>query len=239
MQSIDFLPEKYKQRRIRKRVGFLRIGIFSIIVLCVCGTALFQLVRLGSLKLEIASLEAEYSKVTEIQKNILELESKNQTQINQAQLLTFLRHPWPSSQIMSLVAETKTESLYFNEMRVFRQSETKKKALFPEDKDTNKDKLPAAVQDLLELQKDLRGKEIVINISGICNDTTQLYDYLSKLNQSDLVHRAIVDSVEPITGISDIQNSRFEIIVYLNTDADNSANATNHQVATLSNAKEI
>lgn len=239
MQSIDFLPEKYKQRRIRKRVGVLRVGIFSIVFLCVCGTALFQLVRLGSLKLEIARLEADYTRVTGFQKKILELESKNQTQVNQAQLLTFLRHPWPTSQIMNLVAESKTESLYLSEMRIYRQSEPNQKNFLREEQDSDKEILPAAMQDLKELQQQIRDQETVIRLSGICNETTELYDYLSKLNHSSLVRRAIVDSVEPITGALDTQSSRFEILVYLKTDAHNLATETNHQIATISNSKEL
>jgi uncharacterized membrane protein len=239
MQSIDFLPEKYKQRRLRKRGGVLRIGIFLIVIICVCGTALFQLVRLGSLKIAIARIETDYSKVTELQEKIVELESINQSYTNHAQLLTFLRHPWASSKIMSLVAEAKTESLYLREMQIYRQSETKQKVFLKEEKEANNDKFPAAVQDLMVLQKDVDGKGIVITLSGVCNDTTQLYNYLSKLNQSGLVDRAIVDSVEPITGKSKIQSSHFQIVVYLNCDTNNSTTATESQVAVLSIPKEI
>src|SRR5688572_1891055 len=118
MQTIDFLPEHYRERRKQRRVRWwwaLIVCLFGGVVLA---TGSLQWLSVQKIKYELSRLEMQCNTFRQLDQHLLELETKVAHLSHSANLYTFLQHPWPRTQILAAVVQPVPEQMQLTSIRV-------------------------------------------------------------------------------------------------------------------------
>jgi hypothetical protein len=109
--DIDFLPRKYREENARRKVHGWRVAVVGAIAGMVLIAAVLQYRKRLALEDELAlvaqhftAAEADLARLGELQGRLAELESE-------AELITFLGHPWPRSLVLAAVVEPLPKSI--------------------------------------------------------------------------------------------------------------------------------
>ncbi|MFI4874382.1 MAG: hypothetical protein ACIALR_03560 [Blastopirellula sp. JB062] len=213
MQDIDFLPKKFRDRRKRRRASVYRwIGAASVGGVLLLA-ALLQLGVQRRLQTQRNSLEPAYLTAVAKREKLIELQSQLAKDRKEAQLYATLRSHWPTTQLLTCIAEPLPASLTFREMKLNHEtaSTTQRRN---EEEETAATK-SADQRDYEHFQSERQKRSSKIDIDGVVTDVSQLYEFMVKLNDHPLVQRAIIESVEPIDQDEDLGRSDFELQVVL------------------------
>ena len=199
MQTIDFLPEHYRERRKQRRVRWwwaLIVCLFGGIVLA---SGSLQWINVQRVKRELHLLEGQCQSFRQLDQQLLELEAKVATLSHSANLYTFLKHPWPKTQILAAVVHPAPKELQLTSIRISEALVAKKPAanVSPEAGPAEAVK-PAhpAVADLQQLHDAHETQRIVVAIDGTVHETETLHTYLEALGSQPLVAEARLNSLE-------------------------------------------
>lgn len=202
MHDIDFLPAEYRQQHAQRRrqiwqvlvaalfAGLIGLGVFS------------QHLRREQLQRALAVTELERREAAERKNELAQLQSQLEVARADADLFTYLRHPWPRTQILDALLAPLPDEITFRELKIQvaapaglaptgRHPRTDKKT-----EQENLAKLPPAVQDLKQLREDFDPRQTVVTIVGTTSDSAKLHAYIGRLNQAYLFHKAEVDRIE-------------------------------------------
>ena len=199
MQTIDFLPEHYRERRKQRRVRWwwaLIVCLFGGIVL---GTASVQWLSVQRVKRELAQLELQCKTHRQLDQELLALETKVASLSHSANLYTFLKHPWPRTQILAAVVTPLPKDVQLTSIRVAETLIAKKPgtAAAPEaTPETAKVTPIAAVADLQQLHDAHEAQRIVVHVEGSVREAETLHAYLEALAQQPLIAEARLSGME-------------------------------------------
>lgn len=198
MQSIDFLPEHYRERRKQRRVRWwwaLIVCLFGGIVL---GTASLQWLNVQRVKRELLQLETQCIAFRQLDQQLLELETRAATLSHSANLYTFLKHPWPRTQILAAVVQPLPREVQLTSIRISEALIAKKNPATAPVEATAEPTRPAhpAVADLQVLHDTHEAQRIVVLIEGSVTDAETLHQYLEALGNQPLVAEARLNSME-------------------------------------------
>jgi Tfp pilus assembly protein PilN len=200
MHDIDFLPASYREAGVqRKNVG-LRVVVIVLFVGVVGYAAIYQqyLRRLSEQQLadimphyEMAKLET--ARLTRLQQQLKSAEKR-------AELCTYLRHPWPRSQILAAVAESLPDEVQLSSLEILAEPlpSSELEAPRPAGKagEAAIAKLDPAHRDLLALRDQCDKSRVIVKLSGITSDTPALHHYFEQLGQLPLFEKVDVNSVQ-------------------------------------------
>lgn len=200
--DIDFLPEKYREenaRRKEKGWRYVVIGVFSVLVLL--AGSLQQTLRhnlAAELKLvgqQHESAETRMSRLTQLQKDQIH-------ERRRAELVNYLNHPWPRTQILAAVVEPLPKSIRLSEIRLSHEAQQQPGARA----ERASSKLAAATtsapakdpvqQDLEQLRSEGENRATMVTLSGETTDLAALHFYLGKLGEHRLIAKAELRSLE-------------------------------------------
>jgi hypothetical protein len=198
MQTIDFLPDYYRERRKQRRVRWwwaLIVCLFGGIVLA---TASLQWLNVQRVKRELLQLETQCTAFRQLDQQLLELETKAAALSHSANLYTFLKHPWPRTQILAAVVHPLPREVQLTSIRISETLIAKKNAptATPEAiAETVKPSHPA-IADLQLLHDTHEAQRIVVLLEGSVKDAETLHQYLEALGNQPLVAEARLNSME-------------------------------------------
>jgi len=205
VHDIDFLPAEYRQQhaqRKRKVWQVLIVALFAGLI----GLGIFsEHLRRQKLEAELAVSEQLRQEATKQNDDLAELQARLQTAQADADLFTYLGHPWPRTRILDALLAPLPEEITFRELAIevvappgqlpaARRSGADQKA-----EQEALAKLPPAAQDLKQLREDFDPKQTVITLVGATTDSGQLHAYIGRLNRADLFQKAEVDRIEKST----------------------------------------
>jgi hypothetical protein len=192
MKSIDFLPESYKQRRLHRRAYHVEITALLIFGSMVALGATTQMVQRMRVNERLTQAEAEYQAATEIEKEHAALQSKIAERSLEAELVAYLGHPWPRTQILRSVTSAVPEAITLTRFAIVRDESY---PLTTEVDDPEK-KLAGAERDLAELRREFDRRPTTLQLSGTADDAATVYDFATRLAESPLLVSVKLESVE-------------------------------------------
>ena len=211
MQDIDFLPAEYRQKDAKRHTHEWRAaGMFAAValLLAVAAGQNQEYRRAGE---RLATATAEYDAAVAQTRQRDELQPRWEAARADAELFTYLRHPWPRTQILAAVLGPLPESITLDRVEIRTDVPRRANAsralsrTQQEAEDAAGAKLPPAARDLRELREKRDPARTVAAISGTTGRVDLVHQYLGELARSPLVAKAELDSLENVTGQPDAE----------------------------------
>lgn len=202
MQDIDFLPVRYRQRHVRRQSQPWRIAVVAAFAGLLAAAVLSQHSRKRQAEKELAAIIPQYDLAVGQNRKLAEVHARLNTARANAELFTYLRHPWPRTQLLAALLAPLPEEITFERLQIAcemppeltpgkRHSRTEN-----EDEKEANDKLPPAARDLKRLRNQSDKARTVVSISGTTSDSAALHRYLGELGGTALISKADLDSIE-------------------------------------------
>lgn len=203
-QEVDFLPAHYRERTAKQKGRAWRLTTIILLAMMLPVASFYQLRVHGTIQRELtairpqcATLDAYRSQLQTLDKKRLNLEAK-------ARLFAYLHHPWPRSQILSALLPPLPESVALTSIQI-EEMASNAIATTPvsrnpqqETQPQTPDSIPADA-DLKFLRERHDKAQVVVLLSGLTTDQSQLHEYLGQLARNRLFVKAELLSLESPT----------------------------------------
>ena len=215
MKNIDFLPSRYRERDARRQATIWRITLLLSFGGFLCAATIAQVALKRTVQASLAEHKKTYAAAklkTERQK-ALELKLANLEE--RAELYTYLRHPWPRTQLLLAVVNGVPDTTVLEELSISQSQEEQSAGstaghfTAPEGKQASTTDPPH--QDLEFLRKENDLAQTTIQISGTASDTAALNQFVSALGQSSLFQCATLTSLEASNEPGQQGYSKFQV----------------------------
>ncbi len=207
-RDIDFLPAHYREQDSKRTVHRWRFIVMAFFAAIFPALSLYQYQIRSDVYEQASKLRVRYNKAKIDELRLRRLEAELVAANAKAELHTFLRHPWPATQILAAATRSLPETIALTELTMQARSvdeESQRPARRPNassttDKAEAESALPAAGRDLETLRKETRSRQWVISLAGETLNTSDLYAYINQLGKEPIFERAELDSVEAPQG---------------------------------------
>jgi hypothetical protein len=154
---------------------------------------------------ELARLVPLYDQAVRQNAEIARLQAELQVVQAEAELITYLRHPWPRTQLLQAVVDPLPEAITLREVTIARDSNRGAETMdrVPQfDRQTQEQtlaKLPRAARDLKTLREQFDRMPVVIRLVGSTGDDGAPHRYVAELGKNPLFVKADLVSLENAT----------------------------------------
>lgn len=213
MYQIDFLPEEYRQRRAVRRQQFRRLLLLAVAAGTFAGISFLLQVRRVHLEGQLDLIQPVHSSLAAQNKQLNTLQTHLQTLRSMAELLGYLKHPWPRTQILAQLFQPLPKDLILEQVSIDRQmpeNQPPQRPLSRSEQEAEKARLAAmapASRDLHRFQRECDPLETVVRLSGVALEAAALHQYLAALEKADLFTKVQLMNLEKI---GDQEGLRFQ-----------------------------
>jgi len=206
MHDVDFLPAHYRQRRENRQRKPWQIAVIVACGLLMAAAAYGQYHTRRRIEEDLAAVGPYYEMAARETKWLDDLRQQLQRERSRAELLTYLRHPWPRTQILAAILQPLPEEITLERVRIRRDLPPGKTAPprpaleRPASEDQPKDLLPSARYDLKTLREEDVGLETIVTLTGSSSTSEAPYAYFNELEGCDLFVQVDPGKVEPEQG---------------------------------------
>lgn len=215
MQDIDFLPVEYFQRRVRRQARPWRIAVVTLCAALAAGAAAAQYFQQQRLQSEMHALIPAYQLAAAQDQQIAQMQTRLKNQQHTAELLAYLQHPWPRTQILRALLEDLPGQVVFEQLRIWRErlpTQPSAEVRLPSaERREDLSRVPPAERDLRSLREQYDSSQVHVKITGVTSDSTALHRWVSSLGKHRLFARAELTSIET-AGQDNPQLMRFSAV---------------------------
>jgi len=212
MKNIDFLPERYHERDLKRKAAIwqyaLLLGFGGLLLAATLGQ--FAIKR--SLRASLAELKEPriHTKLKRGSVELLKQQLGNTEEV--AALYTYLRYPWPRTQLLAKITESLPESVFLEAVDILEQPLNRSVLASSEARDGGSGATPAA-SDLAQLRGDHDATQLVVRIRGTVGDTEALNEYVRQLGNVTLFRSVSLNSLQSKASRGETPRSEFEVNV--------------------------
>ncbi len=197
--AIDFLPDRYREESTQRRVNLWRLAVVGMFVwLVVVGTLVQRQTRAKTAK-RLAAVNRNYEFAQRRSANLGRLLVEQREAIAQAQLVNYLRHRWPRTQVLAVVLRPLPDAITLHELHLANEFTTaqgpRADTTLGERNDEATDPPELAKRDLRQLRQQV-GAKAVVTLEGTTSDAARLHDYLAAVAANPLVFQAELQNIE-------------------------------------------
>jgi Tfp pilus assembly protein PilN len=205
MHDIDFLPIEYRQQHARRQVQPWRVVVVIVFLGLLTAATFAHYHQRWQTDKQLAAIVPCYESAVQQNHLLAETQSQLQTMQSTAELFTYLRHPWPRTQMLAALRAPLPKEITLSQLQILRENPAEQTPAQqrPPDKKTEEEKLgktPPAQRDLQRFRDELDKARTLVRITGTSSDTGALHGYLGALGKSDLFAKADLRSIESIEG---------------------------------------
>lgn len=201
-REIDFLPIQYREQHDLRRQVIQRILIGLVVAGLLAGLAAWQSHSGRAASRELAQLLPQYEQAVRQNRELSKLHDELRVAQAEAELITYLRHPWPRTQLLRALAEPLPKMITLSEVTIARDAN--RSAQIPDrsaqlDRQAQEQqlaKLAPAARDLKMLRDQFDRAQVVISLSGTTTDGQATHQYVQKLEKNGLFKDAKLVSQE-------------------------------------------
>lgn len=194
MKRIEFLPESYRRRDVERRARlweYTVVGAFGSLVLV---AACYQLALRWNVAAQEAITNVKFMAAEDLEKEHARVTQELSRVGEVAELITYLKHPWPRTQILNAVTECLPEDTTITRLRISREAAPQLVAPMAESATTT-DQRSSSRKDLDDLRKTFDACDTILWINGTTRDGASVYLLADKLGRSPLVTDVKIESV--------------------------------------------
>lgn len=199
VKQIDFLPDKFRHAVRRRRASYWRVlVVFMFMGVFAAAAWGLQAVRSG-VRREFEQTNVRYT-AAQAQENLLKNREARLAELRAyADLVTFLRHPWPRSQLLEQLFAPLPDTVIIDKVHLANEQRpvaAGDAAAAPGEAANEAAPAKTASTDLTELRKSVEANEVIVHLEGTTVDQPQLHAYLQRLKEGKMFRRADVESIE-------------------------------------------
>lgn len=198
MKKVDFLPARYHENDVRRKATIWRYVLLLTFGGIICAATFGQLAIKHGVRSQLAALRGQHQSASGVKEAATVLDQELRQTEEVAELYTYLRHPWPRTQLLAYVTSPLPDSVVIHEIRIHQQDERADARgvapALPAAKDEAQ--LSPAKRDLQGLRSANDSKPTVIQVSGSARDAVELNNYVAALSLSPLFKSAKLTSLE-------------------------------------------
>jgi hypothetical protein len=219
MQDIDFLPIEHRIKRERRKAQPLQLAITATVIGMVSAAAMIQHQRWIHVRKELTSITPAYQQAVQMEEKLVEVKKRLDRSRAQAELCTYLRHPWPRSQLLSALITPLPDSVAFQGVQIFREP----RAPLSPDVDPSRDEKQGGEEnrgsstpserDLKKLHDMLDPMRTFVVLDGTVAGSSVLYHYLGGLDETDYFENARLDCLNRLNEGSESYQFRATLTV--------------------------
>ena len=196
--TIDFLPEHYHEEGVKQRTQVWRLVVVVLLGSTIAAASLYQAYLKRRAETELVVVENQHVLAVSQTTQLVTLQTELAPARTTAELLTYLRHPWPRTQIIAVALRGLSDPIVLTELQVVRENQQAAPA--PVEISLNaadpKQAKPAGVDaDLARLHAENDTAVWSVNLKGITYETAALHEYLKVLGQQPLFKRIELGSI--------------------------------------------
>ncbi|MCA9121093.1 MAG: hypothetical protein H6822_17625 [Planctomycetaceae bacterium] len=212
MNKINFLPERYHERDLKRKAAVwqyaILLGFGGLLLVATLG----QFAMKKSLQVSMRDLQQDLiaTKLKRERVQLLKQELGDKEQA--AALYTYLRHPWPRTQLIANVTQGLPECISFEGLEILEQQPIRRAASGHETR-TDASSQPMAATDLETLRSSQDVARVIVRIRGVVSDTAALNEYVRRLSEVPLFHSVSLSSLQSQASQDDGACSAFELNV--------------------------
>ena len=207
MENIDFLPASYREKNAQRKTQAWRGVVLAAFSALLAAGWLGQLEIRRVVEAQLDAVRAQYDHITEQGQKLAALQAELREARAEAELYTYLRHPWPRTQLLAAIAAPLTDAITLRKL-VVRQEEASGTPVAPpatialspagatSDAKSAEAALPAAERTLKKLRAAFDEAPLTVTLEGVGRDSASLHVYLGKLAESDWFSAVDLRSVE-------------------------------------------
>ncbi len=214
MYQIDFLPEEYRHRRAACRQQWYRMLVLAMAAGVLVLASFIQHFRKVYLQEQLDLIEPVHSALNAQNQYLNTLQKHLQSARSMAELLCYLEHPWPRTQIVAQLFEPLPHPLMLQQLAIDRQTpenQSPQRPLSRSEQEAEKTRLTAMLppaRDLHRLRQECDPVQTVVRLTGFTLDVEALHHYLAALEKVDLFTKVQLLNLER-TG--DQEGLRFQV----------------------------
>lgn len=196
---IDFLPARYRADRHRRRWVVTRGAVVIVFAFLVVASIYAQHVRVSQLRERLAKANERGALATTQSARLTASNAQLRDATTQAKLFTFLRRPWPRTQILAAVLEPLPPEVRLTSLEITSEqiSGTTPRRLEPR-RNANQppDQRPLAERTLDELQTAFGQVQTVVVLKGVTESNGELHRYIGRLSENKLLQKPELRSLD-------------------------------------------
>ena len=202
MNQIDFLPQDYRREHTRRRRQVWQIVAVALVTGIIATATFFQYQTAVRLQSRIDNLTPQYQEAQERNKRLADLKTKLEGERDKAELFTYLRHPWPRTQIVAALLRPLPEDVTLGKIRIFRKLHSgvrRQNVRSQAEREAEEKRLASlspAARDLQQIRSDVDQMQTEVTISGTTTQPTALHAYVGKLGREEFFSKAELESIE-------------------------------------------
>jgi hypothetical protein len=204
MHDIDFLPVEYRQKHARRQSQPWQAVVAIAIVSLVAAATLIQHYRRHSVQNELAVITPAYDAAVQQQNWLAEAQKRLKSAKACAELYTYLRHPWPRTQLLSALVTPLPETITLQQIQILREAPATASPTEirpPVDQKAEEERLKSlapAQRDLAKLTGRLDPLQTVVVLTGTATEIAALHRYIGNLDATDIFDKAELDCFNSI-----------------------------------------
>lgn len=203
-REIDFLPAQYREQSAKKKGQAGRLTTIVLLAMMLPVASFYQMRVRGKLQGELNEIRPQCATIDAYHAQLQALEKKRLNLEAQARLIAYLHHPWPRSQILSALLPKLPQSIVLTSIQIDEMAGNAiaaapvAKNVHQETQGQTDQPLPADA-DLKHLRDRHDRAQVVVLLSGLTTDQSQLHEYLGQLAHNRLFVKIELLSLESPT----------------------------------------
>jgi Tfp pilus assembly protein PilN len=219
MTNIEFLPPHFRDQGSARRGQLWHVGVFVAFGGLIATAAIYQFATTRTLQAQLDAVQPQYDLESRKSDHLSKLRNQLNSLDEKADLICYLDHPWPSTQVLTAVVTPLPESIKLKELRIVaeravidrhEESPHRRAKTDPNEKSKG-EQLSLTRQDLKTLRDLYDQGRTVVHLSGTARDTNDLHGYIANLSHNSLVRNAELSSIEAVKGDAEENASRFQV----------------------------
>jgi hypothetical protein len=201
MIDIDFLPVQYHQKNAYRQAKPWQIIVVTSFLGLVALLTISQKVHRRFVERELDELAPAYETALAQEQRLADVQNQLKRMESEAELITYLHHPWPRSQLLSALLSRLPEEITLEQLQITREADNSAAASDrrpPIPLGNSGDQqtiISPAERDLQTLQSQFDGKQIVIILIGATTDSAAIHRFLNEIVSNSLFSKAELGSV--------------------------------------------
>lgn len=212
MKELDFLPAAYREKNAAKKGRLCQIAMVLTFGAIVTLAASLQFALYRSAKAELASVAAQHEDAIAKAAQLAALRAEVDQQRQFCDLYTYLKYPWPRTQMLAEIARNLPPQVTLRELTIVEETPEggAPKGVIAVDlaKQQAADERPAKL-DLESLRRQRDHSRPEIQLSGTTTDSGALHLFVMTLNGTPLFESAKLHSMETVAGGKQAQSNFF------------------------------
>jgi hypothetical protein len=204
IQTVEFLPPRYRQRQAARRNVLRRIGAVAAVAAGIGAASVWQHGQQRQARQQLAKVEARQQVVEANTRRLEELQWELANARAAAELCVFLRRPWPRTRIFASVVGAAPEKVELTEITISEEApdpgssagrSSPARSAAP---GAAANEGPPAARDLRRLVEESGRTRTVVRIAGAAADSAAIHRFVANLSRDPLFARTELGSLESI-----------------------------------------